>query len=113
MSAQIRLGEIAHARSGDKGNHANIGVIAYTRDGFEYLGSGRAMLGTPRLVRQAGSDVVDVFADLHRRASGDKGTFMTEPMAEHFRTLEKEAGAVMVVAHQGLAWPTLIKILRD
>ena len=28
MSNQIRLGDIATARSGDKGNHANIGVIA-------------------------------------------------------------------------------------
>ena len=34
----IRLGDIAHARSGDKGNHANVGVIAYTEAGFEYLG---------------------------------------------------------------------------
>lgn len=35
----IRLGEIAHARSGDKGAHANIGVIAYTAEGFEHLGA--------------------------------------------------------------------------
>jgi hypothetical protein len=33
----IRLGDIAHGRSGDKGNHANIGVIAYTREGHAYL----------------------------------------------------------------------------
>ncbi len=33
----FRLGEIAHARSGDKGNHANVGVIAYTWAGFDYL----------------------------------------------------------------------------
>lgn len=33
----ITLGEIAHARSGDKGNHANVGVIAYTRAGYEFL----------------------------------------------------------------------------
>ena len=33
----IPLGQIAHARSGDKGNHANIGVVAYTPAGFEYL----------------------------------------------------------------------------
>ncbi len=33
----ITLGQIAHARSGDKGNHANIGVLAYTPAGFEYL----------------------------------------------------------------------------
>lgn len=38
MSGSIRLGEIAHARSGDKGNHANVGVIAYTAAGYEYLG---------------------------------------------------------------------------
>ena len=37
MIETIRLGEIAHARSGDKGNHANVGVIAYTRQGFEFL----------------------------------------------------------------------------
>jgi hypothetical protein len=33
----IPLGKIAHARSGDKGNHANIGVVAYTLAGFEFL----------------------------------------------------------------------------
>ena len=32
-----RLSEIAHARSGDKGAGANIGVIAYTREGFELI----------------------------------------------------------------------------
>lgn len=33
----IRLGEIAHARSGDKGSSANIGLIAFTLAGFEFL----------------------------------------------------------------------------
>lgn len=33
----ITLGQIAHARSGDKGNHANVGVVAYTPAGFEFL----------------------------------------------------------------------------
>ena len=36
-SATISLGQIAHARSGDKGNHANIGVVAYTPAGYDYL----------------------------------------------------------------------------
>jgi hypothetical protein len=36
-SKTIALGEIAHARSGDKGNHANIGVVAYTPAGFDFL----------------------------------------------------------------------------
>src|SRR6476659_8238789 len=33
----IRLGDIAHARSGDKGSSANVGVIAYTPDGYDVL----------------------------------------------------------------------------
>ena len=37
-SDAMRLGEVSHARSGDKGNHANVGVIAYTAAGFEFLG---------------------------------------------------------------------------
>jgi hypothetical protein len=31
------LASIAHARSGDKGNHANIAVLAYTEAGFCWL----------------------------------------------------------------------------
>jgi hypothetical protein len=33
----FRLSDIAHGRSGDKGNHANIAVIAYTPSGFAWL----------------------------------------------------------------------------
>lgn len=33
----IRLKDIAHGRSGDKGDHANIGIIAYTREAYAYL----------------------------------------------------------------------------
>jgi hypothetical protein len=50
----ITLTQIAHARSGDKGNHANIGVIAYTAAGYDFL---RAEL-TAQRVRQ-------FFAALH------------------------------------------------
>ena len=32
-----RLSEIAHGRSGDKGNHANVAVIAYTLAGYAWL----------------------------------------------------------------------------
>ena len=45
-SSTITLGEIAHARSGDKGNHANVGVIAYTAAGYEFL---REQLTTARM----------------------------------------------------------------
>jgi hypothetical protein len=37
MLIPISLGLFAHARSGDKGNHANIAVIAYTPAGFAWL----------------------------------------------------------------------------
>jgi len=36
-SPTITLAQIAVARSGDKGNHANLGVVAYTRAGYECL----------------------------------------------------------------------------
>jgi len=33
----VSLSSIAHGRSGDKGNHANVAVIAYTQAGFAWL----------------------------------------------------------------------------
>ncbi len=33
----MRLADIAHARSGDKGNHANVGVIAYDPADYDFL----------------------------------------------------------------------------
>ncbi len=33
----ITLGDIAFARSGDKGANSNIGVIAYTLEGYQFL----------------------------------------------------------------------------
>ena len=37
IDQKMKLFEIAHARSGDKGNHANIGVIARNDDSFQLL----------------------------------------------------------------------------
>ena len=34
---KVLLSEFAHARSGDKGSHANVGVIAYNAEGFEHI----------------------------------------------------------------------------
>jgi hypothetical protein len=34
---RLPLSAIAHGRSGDKGNHANVAVIAYTPAGFAWL----------------------------------------------------------------------------
>ncbi len=34
---QVILGDIAHGRSGDKGNHANIAVLAYTGPAYTWM----------------------------------------------------------------------------
>jgi hypothetical protein len=56
----VRLSSIAHGRSGDKGNHANVAVIAYTPAGFawlrehltgEFVGQYFASLSPSRVVR--------------------------------------------------------------
>lgn len=35
--ATMRLGQVASARSGDKGNNANVAVVAYTPAGYAWL----------------------------------------------------------------------------
>lgn len=37
MSTTILLSDIAHGRSGDKGNHANVAILAYTPAGYDWL----------------------------------------------------------------------------
>ena len=32
-----QLGDLAHGRSGDKGNHANVAILAYTPKGYDWL----------------------------------------------------------------------------
>jgi hypothetical protein len=46
MTGFIRLSEIASARSGDKGNHANIGVVAASEPAYRFL---RRVLTADRL----------------------------------------------------------------
>lgn len=33
----VELRELATARSGDKGNHANVGVVSFTQAGYDFL----------------------------------------------------------------------------
>jgi hypothetical protein len=33
----MRLSELAHGRSGDKGNHSNLAIIAYTPKGYAWI----------------------------------------------------------------------------
>jgi hypothetical protein len=37
MTTTVPLSTIAHGRSGDKGNHANVAVLAFTPAGFAWL----------------------------------------------------------------------------
>jgi hypothetical protein len=36
-AGRVKLSAVAHGRSGDKGNHANVAIIAYTDAGFAWL----------------------------------------------------------------------------
>jgi hypothetical protein len=44
----VPLSKLAYARSGDKGDGSNVGVVAYTREGYELLKT----LLTPERVKQ-------------------------------------------------------------
>ncbi|CAN5907770.1 hypothetical protein BH23PLA1_BH23PLA1_33240 [soil metagenome] len=37
ISGPVRLGDIAHCRSGDKGRHANVGVVANDPERYDWL----------------------------------------------------------------------------
>lgn len=63
----IPLSTIAHGRSGDKGDHANIAVIAYTPAGFDWLRTNLTAevvqgyfkhLGPARVVRYEAANVL-------------------------------------------------------
>jgi hypothetical protein len=63
----IRLSEVAHGRSGDKGNHANVAILAYTPPGYSWLRSQLtaeavrayfAPLGPSRVVRYEAENVL-------------------------------------------------------
>src|SRR6187402_2090227 len=62
----LRLLDLAHGRSGDKGNHANVAVIAYTEVGYAWLrdhltaervAAYFAPLGARRVVRYEAANV--------------------------------------------------------
>ena len=36
-TVRVPLSALAHGRSGDKGNHANVAVLAYTQAGYDWL----------------------------------------------------------------------------
>ena len=62
-------------------------------------------LGPAQLERRSGADAVALFADLHRRSSGDKGTFMTAAMEQFFGALHADAGGLIDVLVDGSGQP--------
>ena len=75
----ICLSEIAHGRSGDKGNHANIAVLAYTTAGYAWLRNHLtadvvqryfAPLGPSRVVRYEAPNLLAVNFVLHDILAG-------------------------------------------
>ena len=61
-------------------------------------------LGPATLERRSGSSAAQLFADMHRAAAGEKGTFMDDRMEAFFAALHTEAGAMVdvLVAGEGL-----------
>jgi hypothetical protein len=79
MSDTIALSTIAHGRSGDKGNHANVAVIAYTTAGFAWLRAHLtaevvakyfAPLGPSKVVRYEAANLLAVNFVLHDVLAG-------------------------------------------
>jgi hypothetical protein len=75
----IPLSAIAHGRSGDKGNHANVAVIAYTPAGFAWLREHLtaqvvadyfAPLGLSKVVRYEATNLLAVNFVLHDVLAG-------------------------------------------
>src|SRR5215471_8139816 len=73
------LSDIAHGRSGDKGNHANIAVIAYTPAGFAWLREHLTAdvvakyftpLGPSKVVRYEAANLLAVNFVLHNVLAG-------------------------------------------
>lgn len=58
----IRLGDLAHARSGDKGDHSNIGVVANDDTRYAYLETHLTEAAVAEFLRPLGIGQVHRFA---------------------------------------------------
>jgi hypothetical protein len=65
---QMRLSDLAHGRSGDKGNHANIAVIAYTAEGYAWLKEHLTAEAVHRYFEKLGPTRVERFEVANLRA---------------------------------------------
>lgn len=62
MEGRIKLRDVAHGRSGDKGNHSNIAVIAYTQAGYAWLDGELTPAKVKDYLQALGADAVERFA---------------------------------------------------
>jgi hypothetical protein len=76
---QVPLSVLAHGRSGDKGNHANVAVLAYTLAGYDWLREHLtaevveryfAPLGPSRVVRYEAPNLLGLNFVLHDVLAG-------------------------------------------
>ena len=79
MTPTFQLSDIAHGRSGDKGNHANIAIIAYTPAGYAWLTDHLAAetvrayflsMGPSRVVRYEAANVLGLNFMLYNILAG-------------------------------------------
>src|SRR5262245_19173725 len=79
MDSVFHLGDIAHGRSGDKGNHANIAILAYTAAGYAWLRDNLtadvvhayfSSMGPTRVVRYEAANVLGLNFVLHDILAG-------------------------------------------
>ena len=79
INLHMPLAHIAHGRSGDKGNHANIAVFAYTAAGYDWLRQHLtpemvhnyfATLNLKRVVRYEAANVLGLNFVLHDVLAG-------------------------------------------
>jgi len=61
MSDTILLADIAHSRSGDKGNHANVAVIAFNQKGFDWIKQHVTVEAISRYFQNLGASRVERF----------------------------------------------------
>ena len=65
-------------------------------------------LGPATVERRTGQEVVALFAELHRQAAGEKGSFMTPEIEKFFAALHYNAGGVVDVMLDGSGHTTSV-----
>ena len=99
MMLGATLGLIAHGRSGDKGNHANIAIIAHTQAGYDWL---RDYLTADR-VAQYVSGVTAVFPGT-KVGLIEAYPFSSEAAIEQIVQLLKARSVALAFLHMDIDW---------